>query len=220
MGLNLDNFWIDIFLNIVIIIGLVFIIRTFVISPFQVYGPSMCDTMNFVDGRCQRAFGEYIIVNKFGYQNFLGWKVGEPKRGDIIVFKPPKHLDEYFIKRVIGLPGETIKLQNGEVFIVNKENPQGFKLEENYLNHTNKGNTAATGGVSLFEVPQGEYFVLGDNRTQSSDSRSCFSESLSALCGQNGNIPFVPAQNIEGKAWLVLWPLPNIKMLPPYQYGI
>src|SRR4051794_23125522 len=83
-------FIIDIIVNIVVIIALVFIIRTYLISPFQVYGPSMCDTLNFLDNECDHGYGEYIIVNKAVYQNFFGWQVGTPQRGDIIVFRPPQ----------------------------------------------------------------------------------------------------------------------------------
>lgn len=82
-------FGFDILLNLIIIASMVFLIRTFLISPFQVYGPSMCDTMNNIDNVCQHGYGEYIIVNKFGYQSFPGWQVGLPKRGDIVVFHPP-----------------------------------------------------------------------------------------------------------------------------------
>lgn len=208
------NFWLDILLNIVIIIALVFIIRTYFISPFQVYGPSMCDTLNFIDNKCQHAYGEYIIVNKLGYQNFFGWQVGLPKRGDIIVFHPPHNPSEFFIKRVIGLPGETIRLENGQVKIINQENPKGITLNEPYLNATNHDNTIPIGEISVFEVPQGEYFVLGDNRVASSDSRTCFKESPGGgKCGEGEVTPFLPLGNIEGKASIVMWPLSKTALL-------
>src|SRR5262249_27485089 len=135
------NFWFDLAVNVITIVLLVFIIRTFIISPFQVFGPSMCDTLNYQDGLCNRSYGEYLIVNKFWYLNIFGLKIGEPHRGDIIVFHPPHNQGDYFIKRVIGLPGETIKFEGGEVYIYNSAHPNGFKLEENYLNDINKGNT-------------------------------------------------------------------------------
>lgn len=215
-------FALDIVLNLVIIASMVFLIRTFLISPFQVYGPSMCDTMNNIDNICQHGYGEYIIVNKFGYQNLLGWQVGLPKRGDIIVFHPPTNQEEFFIKRVIGLPGETVKLKDGYVYIFNKEHPEGYKLEEPYLNATNTGNTHPyADNNSIFEVPSDGFFALGDNRTQSSDARSCFKESISSGgCNQPGNSPFLKLGNIEGKAWLVLWPLSKVTALSNPDYKI
>lgn len=217
---SVGRFWLDIILNIVIVIGLVVIIRSFIISPFQVLGPSMCDTLNYSNGICQRNYGEYIIVNKLGYQNFFGWQVGLPKRGDIIVFHPPQNKEEFFIKRVIGLPGETVKLQNGEVYILNKEYPEGFKLNEDYLNIENKGKTVPKDHEGIFEVPTGHYFVMGDNRKYSSDARHCFNESAFAIeCKADSPTHFLPFENIEGKAWVILWPLTKIAVLkdPEYQ---
>ena len=214
-------FALDILLNLIIIGAMVLVIRTFLISPFQVFGPSMCDTLNNLSGSCEHGYGEYIIVNKAVYQNLLGWQVGLPKRGDIIVFRPPQNKDEFFIKRVIGLPGETVQIKNGAVNIINKENPTGFTLQEAYLNSDNKDNTHAIyNDKTIFEVPNGSYFVMGDNRVQSSDSRSCFKESpTSGGCGNADNTPFLPLGNIEGKAWVVLWPLNKISILgdPAYQ---
>ncbi len=211
----------DLALNLIIIIGFVFIIRTYLISPFQVFGPSMCDTLNNIEGKCQRGFGEYIIVNKLGYLNILGWQIGTPNRGDVVVFHPPHNSEEFFIKRVIGLPGETVKLKNGEVYIYNEKNPQGFKLNETYLNTYNKGNTHPyTENFTSFEVPAGTYFVLGDNRNSSSDSRSCFKEKASDPdCGEGNATSYLPMANIEGQAWLILWPLDKISALSVPNYN-
>lgn len=213
-------FWLDVLLNIIIIVAMVVVIRTFIISPFQVYGPSMCDTLNNVEGVCQRAYGEYLIVNKFGYLNFFGWKVGEPQRGDIIVFHPPQNDAEFFIKRVIGLPGETVKLKEGKVYIYNNLNPEGFALEEEYLNEINSGNTHPYNRNNvIFEVPQNHYFVMGDNRVASSDSRSCFQETASDdPCNGEGKSSFLTLDHIEGKAWIVLWPINKISFLKSPQY--
>lgn len=213
------HFWLDIILNIIIIIGLVFIIRSYIISPFQVFGTSMCDTLNYYNGACQRSYGEYIIVNKLGYQNFFGWQIGLPKRGDIVVFHPPQNGNEYFIKRIIGLPQETIKLQNGDVYIFNKDYPQGFELEENYLNNENKGSTIPKNGETIFKIPDGHYFVMGDNRKYSSDSRHCFNESVFFHeCKAESTTHFLPFQNIEGKSWLILWPLQKISVIKDPEY--
>jgi signal peptidase I len=216
-GKNLKEtaiFWLDVALNIVIIVGLVFIIRGYVISPFQVYGPSMCNTFNFTDGQCQNSYGEYLIVNKFGYQNILGIQVGLPKRGDVIVFHPPKNDKDFFIKRVIGLPGETLKLEDGKVFIINKENPAGFELKEPYLNDENQGNThPLLSNKSVFEIPNdGSYFVMGDNRKHSTDSRLCFSTCT------GDQTPYLKMDHIEGKAWLVLWPITKLAIMQNPSY--
>jgi len=215
-------FILDILLNLVIIAAMVFIIRTFLISPFQVYGPSMCDTLNNIEGSCEHGYGEYIIVNKFGYQNLLGWQVGLPQRGDIIVFHPPGNNAEFFIKRVIGMPGETVKLIDGYVYIFNTAHPEGYKLDEPYLNSTNAGNTHPfTENFTVFEVPTASYFVMGDNRTQSSDARTCFQESVSTGgCNRPGNTPYLTMSNVEGKAWLVLWPFSKMAVLNNPTYGI
>jgi signal peptidase I len=214
---------IDLILNLIIIIILVQIIHGYIISPFQVFGSSMCNTLNFIDNECKNGYGEYIIVNKAIYQNFFGWQVGTPQRGDIIVFHPPQNPKEFYIKRVIGLPGETVKLKDGFVYIYNKEQPDGFKLDEPYLNETNQGNTFPSrmhANNDTFEVPEGQYFVLGDNRTGSTDSRMCFAErALSGECNAPGATPFLKPEIIQGKAWLVLWPLEKISVLesPKYQ---
>ncbi len=211
-------FWLDVILNIVIIVALVFIIRTYLISPFQVYGPSMCDTLNNFGGQCEHAYGEYLIVNKLGYQNFFGLKVGEPKRGDIVVFHPPGNNSEFFIKRVIGLPGETVKLTDGKVYIFNREHPEGFELRETYLNSTNQGNTHPFNlNRTIFEVPDDNYFVMGDNRIASSDARSCFQETASNDPCQ-GKTPYLSMDHIEGKAWIVLWPITKLAILPDPVY--
>jgi signal peptidase I len=197
-------FWLDVLLNIIIIVALVFIIRTYFISPFQVYGPSMCNTFNFFDNKCKNDYGEYLIVNKFSYQNFFGWQVGLPQRGDIIVFHPPGNESEFYIKRIIGLPGETLKLKNGNVFIYNKDHPEGFELNEPYLSKENKGNTVQMrGDKTIFEIPEKGYFAMGDNRQHSTDSRICFQDTACA----NGQSFYLTMDHIEGKAWLVLWPL-------------
>jgi signal peptidase I len=225
LDLNPENkipitFWLDIVLNIAIIVALVLVIRTFFISPFQVFGPSMCDTLNNIDNKCMKGYGEYIIINKFGYQNIIGWQVGTPKRGDIIVFHPPHNKEEYFIKRVIGLPGETVKLIDGYVYIFNEQSKEGFKLDEPYLNDSNKGNTHPyIKDLNTFEVPEANYFVMGDNRLYSSDSRHCFRESLSDNnCGKDPLAPFLPRPNIEGKAWIILWPLSKISAISDPTY--
>jgi len=211
---------IDIFVNLVLILGLVLIIRTYLISPFQVYGKSMCDTFNFTDGKCSQSFGEYIIVNKLGYQNLLGWQIGLPKRGDIIVFHPPNNDKDFFIKRVIGLPGETVKLIDGHVFLFNEEHPEGIQLQEEYLNDKNADKTLTMGGPDVFTIPEDQYLAFGDNRMASSDARSCFKDSVSSgKCGEGENTPYLTLDHIDGKAMIILWPLDKIGLVnhPDYE---
>jgi signal peptidase I len=205
-------FLLDVVINAVVIIFLVFVIRAYIIYPFQIHGPSMCDTFNNFDGKCVRGNGEYIMIYKLGYQNFFGWQIGLPDRGDVVIFQPPNtDEEEYYIKRVIGIPGDRIEIIEGYVYLFNDENPEGLKLDESdYLNDVNWGNTETqVQNGSVFEVPEGEYFTLGDNRKASSDSRRCFVQSG---C-EDGNSATVPLELIEGKAWLVLWPFDRMRVL-------
>lgn len=213
-------FWFDIVLNLIIIIGLVLVIRTYLISPFQVYGSSMCDTFNNFNGTCSNGYGEYLIVNKLGYQNFFGYQVGLPKRGDIVVFHPPHNPSEFFIKRIIGLPGETVRLIDDKVVIFNEEHSDGWEINEPYLNEKNSGNTKPRPDLgSIFEIPNDSYFVLGDNRTGSSDSRSCFADAkLVGNCFENNNSAYLTMEHIQGKAAVVLWPLNKISTIKRPDY--
>ena len=155
----------------VFILALVIItpIRIFLFQPFFVQGASM--EPNFDDG-------QYLIINELGYKETeigLGNKnifsVGsfkDFKRDDVIVFRYPKDPKQFFIKRVIGLPGEKIKISDGKVYVFNKENPEGLILDENgYLPGGLK-----TKGELAEQLSENEYFVMGDNRDYSHDSRA------------------------------------------------
>jgi len=129
-------------------------VRYFLIQPFYVKGESM--EPSFYNH-------EYLIVDEISY-NFK-----DPKRGDIIVFRYPRNPQEFFIKRLIALPGEEVQVKNGYVYIFNNSNPDGFVLDEPYL-----GEDVRTYAMTEDKVILGdnEYFVLGDNRGKSKDSRS------------------------------------------------
>ncbi len=105
--------------------------------------------------------GQFLIVDRLTY------RFDEPKRGDVIVFEYPGNPSIYYIKRIIGLPNETVSIKNGKVSIINTENPKGLELNELYVqsNHASVDTSQTTLGPD-------EYFVMGDNRSQSSDSRT------------------------------------------------
>lgn len=126
-------------------------IRYFIAQPFIVRGASM--EPNFYNR-------EYLVVDELSY--FFR----PPKRGEIVVFRYPLNPSEYFIKRVIGLPGETVEIKNGGVFIYNAEHSDGFELSEPYL-----AAAGETPGIVRFALGPDSYVVLGDNRPFSSDSR-------------------------------------------------
>ncbi|MDP2648824.1 MAG: signal peptidase I [bacterium] len=163
-------------------IGLALIIRFFIAAPYVVSGASMEPT--FDDWH-------YLIVDRISYD------IGEPQRGDVIVFDLPQDKRRALIKRVIGLPGETVVLSGPEptVTIVNEENPEGFVLKEPYLDPADFGGASGTS----FELGDDQYFVLGDNRKVSSDSR---------IWG------VLPRSDIVGRVLLRLYPLNEIDILP------
>ena len=205
-------YWLlDVGVNVVIIVSLVFVIQKWIVAPFDVSGSSMCDTLNFIDGECQNGKGERIIINEAGYV------FGEPQRGDIVVFKAPKEEGEeerYFIKRIIGIPGDKVELIGGRVHLTTPGSDQSTQLKEEYLNSENQGNTdSILPNFSVFEVPENKYFLLGDNRRASTDSRLCFSRRPSTECKNNPERAFIHIDDIRGKAWLSWWPLSSIRII-------
>lgn len=136
---------------IVISVAIILPVRYFLIQPFVVRGASM--EPNFYDH-------EYLIIDEVSYR----W--GEPERGDIVVFRYPRDETQFFIKRVIGLPGETVDVSDGQVRIVNDASPVGRVLEEPYIG------SEQTLGKKRAELGPDEYFMMGDNRGYSLDSRS------------------------------------------------
>jgi signal peptidase I len=135
-----------------------FIFRPYVAEPYVVDGASMDPTFQT---------GDYLIVNKLSYE------IGVPERNTVIVFKYPQNPKTNFIKRIIGLPGETVKMKDNVVTIINKDTPKGFVLDQSYVVHTcNPSGTHTC--IKDFEITldNDEYFVMGDNRMDSFDSRS------------------------------------------------
>lgn len=170
----------SLFLYTALALGLALCIRFFIAAPYVVSGQSM--EPNFQDWN-------YLIVDRVSYD------VGNPQRGDVIIFDLPQDLNRALIKRVIGLPGETVVLSGQSVTIINKEHPEGFTLSEPYLDPNNLG------GVNEMRTTLGEdqYFVLGDNRKVSADSR---------LWGP------LPRKDIVGRVFVRLYPLNELSVLP------
>ena len=153
-----------ILIAVVVYLGLRFTIQTYI-----VFGPSM--QPNFEQN-------ERIIVNKLAY------KFGDPQRGDVIIFDPPFTSASDYIKRVIGLPGEAVEIKNGTTYIY-KADGTVLTLNEPYEAE------ASRSSYTRQTIPADSYFVMGDNRNNSNDSRTGW---------------FVPRENIVGKAWLIIWP--------------
>ena len=193
----------DVALNIVIILAIVGVIRTFLVSPFQVEGHSMDTTL---------ADQEYIIINKFSYF------IDEPNRGDIVVFRPPTDPRKHYVKRIIGLPGETIIIRDGFVYIKRDKEGGEIRLPEPYLDPRNLGHTykhpPGSGNTEevVYEVPTNEFFLLGDNRMGSLDSRSFTGAG-------NTSMPYVDKENIKGRVWFVALPITKIHAFEPPLYG-
>ncbi len=159
----------------IVIIALLIVvpIRYFVFEPFFVRGQSM--EPNFYHG-------DYLIVEKISY------RFGDPQRGEVIVFKSPQDPFHRFIKRIIGLPGETIQIKDGQVVIIQDKNGVSWVLDESsYL-----GQDLQTPGEVTVHLDEDEYFVLGDNRAFSIDSRRWGP---------------LPEENIIGRVFLRAWPL-------------
>ncbi len=158
------DFVMDILETIVFVGSLFIVVYLFILTPNQVKGASMEPTFHT---------GDYILTSRITY------KFRRPQRGDIVVFKSPKNPDIEYIKRVIGLPGDKILIENGEVFV------NGIKIEENYISaRTNLWEGGyVKDGIPVI-IPNDYIFVMGDNRPRSSDSREFGPIPISSVIGQ------------------------------------
>lgn len=173
---NWQSFW-EVVRFAVIALVIVIPIRVFIVEPFVVSGSSMFPTFKN---------GDYLIIDKISYE------LGNPKRDDVIVFRYPKDQTKFFIKRIIGLPNETVDIKGNIVTITNYLHKDGFKLDEPYIKNIANSDTH-------FELKSDEYFVMGDNRSASSDSRYWGA---------------VKKKLLVGKALLRLLPIGNINIFP------
>ncbi|MFA6486249.1 MAG: signal peptidase I [Candidatus Magasanikbacteria bacterium] len=165
------------FVKVAVLAGItIALVRYFLFKPFVVKGASM--EPNFFEK-------EYLIIDELSFR----WRA--PLRGEVIVFKFPENPKEYFIKRVIGLPGERVKVAEGKITIYNTANPEGFVLDELYL-----PKDLVTTGERITELGSHEYFVLGDNRPNSHDSRG---------------FGAVDKSLIVGRVWLRGWPIDRLQ---------
>jgi signal peptidase I len=159
------------------------VIQTFVAQPYRVEQESMRRTLEQ---------DQYVLVDK------LTPRFDDYSRGDIIVFHPPGEGEDSvpFIKRVIGVPGDRVEIRTGEVYV------NGAVLDEPYVF---SGPTGPADGQMSWSVPEGSLFVMGDNRNNSTDSRS-------------STIGPVPISNVVGRAWLRYWPINTLGILPTPTY--
>jgi signal peptidase I len=158
-----------------LLVLVIFVVVNALTGRFQVRGSSMEPSLHD---------GQFVIVSRLSYQ------LGEPQRGDIVVFEPPNGSSDDYIKRIIGLPGEHVEIRDGSVWI------DGRRLEEPYVN-------SPIGDFGTWELGPDEYLVMGDNRANSSDSRSWGT---------------LPRENIVGRAWICYWPPQFWGLVPHYHF--
>ncbi|KXK00621.1 MAG: Signal peptidase I T [Parcubacteria bacterium OLB19] len=175
---NKEHPFVEIVRFSIIALIIVIPIRMFVAQPFIVSGASMEETFQS---------GEYLIVDQVSYH------LHEPVRGDVIVFRYPKDPSKFFIKRIIGLPGDTVKIEGSTVTIINEANPNGFVINEPYIKSMSPDNHLTE------KLGAREYFVMGDNRDRSSDSRAW---------------GVLTEDRIIGKAFLRLFPPSALDVMP------
>lgn len=192
---NLKNEFFNFLKDLIIIVVVVLVIRNFFILPFQISWQSMY--ANYYDK-------EFIIVDRFSYLVFK-----KPQRWDVIVFKTYIDDKEYFIKRIIWLPWETLKIASWSVFIKTILNNNFIELDEKYLMDVNYKSTYVkwTDKEFIFKIPENHYFVMWDNRLASTDSRNCF---LSCDFWNRSN--YINKKDIIWKVFIDLWYF-NIKTL-------
>ena len=162
-------------LEVVIVSAVVVLpIRQFLVQPFFVQGQSM--EPNFHNS-------DYLIIDELTY------RLREPQRGEVVVFKFPGDTSQYYIKRIIGLPGETLEIERNRIIVFNREYPGGLAIKEDYLDESSR---QADLGKTKITLGEDEFYVLGDNRRSSYDSRRW---------------GVLPRSDIVGRVWVRAWPV-------------
>ena len=179
------NFIFEIFKTAILALVIVFPIRYFLFQPFIVSGNSMYPGFEN---------GDYLIVDEISY------RMREPERGEVIIFRAPDQASSRYIKRIVGLPGETIEISDGVIIISNDTGVVEVLDESEYLSGLPR-----TSGQLKVSLEENQYFVLGDNRMFSSDSRSWGT---------------LPKDNIIGRAFLRAWPADSLAVIEKPAYNL
>lgn len=175
----------DFLQGIVVILAIMVMIYLFVMSPQEINGASM--EPNFHNG-------EFILTNK------ITFKFSNPVRGDVVIFKSPGNKEIDYIKRIIGLPGDTVSLKNSKIYVNNQLLNESYLAPDIYI----FGGAFLQDGSEI-TVPEGKYFVMGDNRPHSSDSRE---------------FGTIAKEDFIGKAMIRYWPFARAGLLQRPQYTI
>jgi signal peptidase I len=183
------SFTLEILKTVIISLAIILPIRYFVVQPFVVDGASM--QPNFHDK-------EYLVINEISY------RFQEPNRGEVVVFKNPEDIKQYYIKRIVGLPGESVKIENGSVYI--KEKDQSSFIQINELDYLPE-DIETFGSLQDLELGEDEFFVLGDNRKNSKDSR---------------RLGPIKRELITGRVWIRGFPFKEAQIFDfsEYNYGL
>ena len=183
MALNaIGLFFLEVIKIVVLAAITVGIVRYFLFKPFYVKGESMVPNFQPSD---------YLIIDELSY------RFRPPQRGEAIVFRAPMQAQkDYYLKRAIGLPGERIQVEDNKIIVFNDLHPKGVLVKEEYI-------IEETPGSVSYVLGEDQYFVLGDNRRASDDSRKW---------------GFVPAENIIGMAWFSYWPLTQWQVLQSFHW--
>ncbi|RMD52144.1 signal peptidase I [Candidatus Parcubacteria bacterium] len=175
-------FFLEVAQIIVIALAIIIPVRYFLVQPFVVKGVSM--EPNFYEN-------DYLIVDEITY------RFRDVQRGEAVVLRPPTGVNDYYIKRIIGLPGETVEIKNGQIKIYNSDYPNGFVLDEDYINEITTDHMRVV-------LNSDQYFVMGDNRDQSLDSRS---------------FGPITKDEIVGRVWLRGFPINRIGVISAPDYS-